>query len=399
MTRADTAWNFISEQLFMPETNLVYDFITSRDHEHRFDHLPTAEEIARQVPNPCGWGTGMEDCMLNAGSVMEILVLRHRRHPREEYRKFAAKVLEGMALCAEVHGVPGFVVRGVSPRDGRSCYINSSRDQFTLFVYGLWRYWRSALPGEAERARAAGLLVKVAEYCERTVTAQNGWNLLRLDGRPGQVSKLWECGPHEVLRLPMFYAAVYEVTGNAHWRELCLRYATPGIDIMLNLDCNHPWWDVELMQMQLSLVLLYETEPDQKRKKKYRHGMELAAQLALRCFAEQKHKFLACAGTFATLNTPWRLCPLKFRNEPADGLLQSVLFEGYPYLMPQFPESFKLENSLFRALGNLGITLFLFSREEGESFEAMFRLPDYAAATNDRVINLLHAHELLMRKT
>ena len=30
--------------------------------------LPSPEEVAANFPNPCGWSTGMEDCMLNAGS-------------------------------------------------------------------------------------------------------------------------------------------------------------------------------------------------------------------------------------------------------------------------------------------------------------------------------------------
>ncbi len=387
---SDAAWEFIRVKLFHPGTNLFYDYLTSREHEHRFDHLPTAEEIARSVPNPCGWGTGMEDCMLNAGSVMEILVLREKRQPSPENRAFAARVLEGMALCAEVHGVSGFVARGVSPRDGKSCYINSSRDQFTLFVYGLWRYLHSTLPEEAGRRRAAGLLVKTAEYCEKTVTPENNWNLLRLDGHPALVSKLWECHLHEVMRLPMFYAAAWEASGDEHWRDLALRYARPGIAVNLTLDPAAPWWDIELVQMQLSLALLRDALPELRGE--ILRAMELTHQAALREFDKKAIEF---TGNTGVLNASWRKLPLKYRDDP-EGLLEStVLHEGYPYAVAQFPSEFRDAADRLRAIGNLGIALFLVSPERSEAFETLFERPDYANLADDGAVNLLHAKELL----
>ena len=64
------AWKGIREQLFDPRTNLFYDYTTSHDRAQKFRYLPAPEEVAADFPNPCGWGTGMEDCMLNAGSAL-----------------------------------------------------------------------------------------------------------------------------------------------------------------------------------------------------------------------------------------------------------------------------------------------------------------------------------------
>ena len=75
--------------------------------------------------------------MLNAGSVIDILRIR-KTVLGEENTGRAEKVVNGIHRCATVHGKDGFLVRGVT-LDGKSCYANSSRDQFTLAVFGLWR--------------------------------------------------------------------------------------------------------------------------------------------------------------------------------------------------------------------------------------------------------------------
>ncbi len=182
----------IREVLFHPETELIYDYATSRDPVHRFDHLPAPEEVAADFPNPCGWSTGMEDSMLNAGSMLDVLRLeREDGDSPETAPAFACRLLHGIHRCATVHGHPGFVARSITPRDGKSCYSNSSRDQFTLAVYGVWRFLR-AFPDapSAEIQRARELLHSIACYCEHTVTAGHEYDLGRLDGGRAIVSKM-----------------------------------------------------------------------------------------------------------------------------------------------------------------------------------------------------------------
>ncbi|MDR2201840.1 MAG: hypothetical protein LBP26_03635, partial [Clostridiales bacterium] len=55
------AWDFTWNRLFYGKTNLFYDCLVSDDPDGAVCHQPPPETIRLQVPNPCGWGSGMED--------------------------------------------------------------------------------------------------------------------------------------------------------------------------------------------------------------------------------------------------------------------------------------------------------------------------------------------------
>ena len=105
----EAAWNYIPQRLFFEKTNLVYDCFSSMEQKKRFDHLPWPDKISTDFPNPCGWGTGMEDCMPNAGSVIEICRLRYRIQQDPEAMQFVCRIINGMFACTHVHGKPGLV--------------------------------------------------------------------------------------------------------------------------------------------------------------------------------------------------------------------------------------------------------------------------------------------------
>jgi len=79
--KMDDAWMRMQNWLFCKETSLIYDSIGSDKYEKRFEHLPFPEEITASLPNPLGWATGMEDCMLNAGMAIDACILRARVDP------------------------------------------------------------------------------------------------------------------------------------------------------------------------------------------------------------------------------------------------------------------------------------------------------------------------------
>jgi hypothetical protein len=392
--KTEEAWNFIWEKLFLDETNLFYDYITSYEINKRFSHLPSAEEIKRQTPNPCGWGTGMEDSMLNGGVAMDLICLRYEQTGDETCRELAEKVFKGMCLCAEVHGKKGFVVRSVSPLDEESCYINSSRDQFTLFVYGVWRFWRSPLSSKESKEKARDLLIATAEYCEKTILKENDYNLLRLDGQKAMVSKMEECYTHEIMRLPMFYAAAWDASGNDHWREMYLKYALPGIEINLQMDRKRGWWDIELSQMQFSLRLLYEVETEKALKDKYAETMNIGAELAELELGKKQIEWRAFTGSLSCVNTPWRKMDFKLRDEENTGLHDCSLWGGYPYMLPKFPDEFHESAALLRSYGNLASSVFLAPERKPqekaiEYFLEFYQAPDYKLCGSGGVINLL----------
>ena len=235
---AAALWTILKKNLYCPETELFYDYRTSADPAERFALLPTAEEIGVDFPNPCGWGTGMEDCSLNGGLALELCRIY------EPDCGFASQLVSGLERCAYIHGRTGFAARGVSVRAPLCCYSNTSRDQLTLAVYGVWRVIHSMAPEPRLRKRCAALLAAYAVWCERVIVPENDFSFRRLDGRPALVSKMWECDAHEMLRLPMVYAAAFEATGDEHWRELACTLLEPGLEATLRGDGMELWWDL-----------------------------------------------------------------------------------------------------------------------------------------------------------
>ena len=354
MTKIQDAWNLTVQNLFCQETSLIYDSLSSQDSEHRFDHLPYPEEIRRQIPNPGGWGTGMEDCMLNAGTMLDVCVRKAELEPenRIEALSFAEKLLNGMETCALIHGVPGFVVRGISPRDGRSCYINSSRDQFTLFVYGLWRYSHCRNITENIRRKISNILCHVADYCERVVTPENNYDLLRLDGMPALVSKMYQTDPHEAYRLPMIYLAAWDATGDEKYRNLYEQYADRAIaKTELCMD-KKSWFSWAFVQLQASLRLGVEADPESDRREKMKAIMERLADSASTCFDCAEKNILSFDGIWDKSAESWsNSFSMSIRQETRRPG-KPAFFYGYLYLFPKEHEVYMRAFETLRSLGN-----------------------------------------------
>ncbi len=396
-SRMEDAWAYIWNGLYCEQTKLFYDYRTGCSPENRFAHLPRLEEIALQFPNPCGWGTGMEDSMLNAGSVMDILRLRKNLTGDPSALTLAGQVLEGMIRCTRIHGREGFVARSVSPHDGRSCYFNSSRDQFTLCVYGLWRFLQAFADAPvALRTEATQLLLDIARYCEQTVHADND-DLRRLDGKGALVSTMVHVQAHEILRLPMIYAAAWDASREGKWLALYRHYAGAGMQNALALDHTRQWNDWELVQMQLSLALLSAVEPERDWLAQYQDAMRQTAELA----EQRLERELAAAeefpGSWDLLNDDWRRMPFLIRPETLKN--GAAIYEGYPYLLPQFPKAFYQPYAFLRAIGNLVCALALHASYKPqtlwrESFARIAARPDYRKHGSDGPINLLHGYWL-----
>ncbi len=221
----ENAWNFIWNRLFDERTCMFYNHLVGDEPDAATKYLPEPELIRLQIPNPGGYGTGMEDCMLNAGLMMDAVVARYEAAGDEGMREYAAKIWRGMELDATVSPQKGFLPRGVSPADCLSHYIDTSRDQYTNWWYGAHRLYFSALSDEGQRESVRRLLTGMAEKMEREVIPENGWSFLREDGERGFVGQMWgDVLPHEILRLPMLYLLTWKTTGDPHWNEMYLRY-------------------------------------------------------------------------------------------------------------------------------------------------------------------------------
>lgn len=283
------AENFIRSGFFCEKTNLFYDYLVHNAADPLISHLPTPYEISCLIPNACGWGTGMEDSMLSAGTMMEAVLAEYTVTGDPALPDFAAKIADGMAHCAEAAKRDGFLPRSVSPVDGVSHYINSSRDQYTHFILGALLYLRSGLASPELRERLERALVSFARRCEADVTAENNYAILREDGGPSMVQEMWgNVGIEGALRMVLMFAAAHEVSGDAHWREMLLRYRDEGIRRSMDVEqLNAPIY--AMLQMQYSVRLLHDLEPDPTVRERYRELMRrIAAHLPDPCAAADR---------------------------------------------------------------------------------------------------------------
>ena len=293
VTKAAQMWEGVCRYTLHPKTDVLY--------EAQEDVLPTPEEIARAYPNVCGWNTGMEDGLLSGGPLLLAALARiDAGNGRDvEAERLARRVFHGLMTCAEVSGVPGFLARAVSPVDGKSFYTSSSRDQYTLFVYAMWKAYRHPFAvKEGWQVPIVRTLVNVASFCERTVRRENDWSLVRSDGGVARVSKMWtddvksrksdgrgsvDFGgiyPHEMARLPMVYAAAWDVSGNGHWQEQYEKLADDAIDMS---EIRDPASEkvFALLQMQVSLRLMYDVERNKTRRARLKKIMTDRTKWAL----------------------------------------------------------------------------------------------------------------------
>jgi len=327
----DGAWQRTRSVYYSPKTHLYYGSPVEKVAPARLFTDGFLDPDKRNA----GYGHGMEDCPIYGGLLLSMLADRYEvtGDPGGALAACARDAFEGLKLCATVHGVPGFVARGVCVEDGRSVCLTSSRDQVTHFVHGLWRYYRSPLCQAATKAEIRTLLRAVAERMIRNVTQENDYDFLRADGSrdPRGICRMWNVRPHEAARLPMVYAAVWDVARDGKYLRLYRQYVGPAIEQSLTLPSVPPSQiratmpTYTLLQMQTSLEILHDLETDAALKAKIVEAMqpvaEMAAARAIRVDGGEE-KYLCACGEAALAQLMARDFP--FRAEQARLLYKSI---------------------------------------------------------------------------
>ena len=238
-----------------------------------------------------GYGAGMSDCALICGTALSGLVDRYAVLRDAQSADDAAKVSRGVLNLAKLHGIRGFVARGLCADDARSICSLSSRDQFTHWVHGLWRYCSSPMADPALVAEYRTLVADVARFMEERVTPERNWNFGLADGGPDPrgICTMWgpDLGPHEDARLPMIYAAAFMATRDAHWRELYERVIDEALDRTLRIDGpdrskflgRMPCYSLYQANASLELLLAFE-RGNSVRREKIERAMRAFSQLA-----------------------------------------------------------------------------------------------------------------------
>ncbi len=216
--------------------------------------------------------------MISAGVMLSLIVDRYVVTKDEALRQRALDVFRGIQLCTTAHGVPGFVARAVCAQDLKSIYPNSSRDQYTHVVHGLWLYSHSPLCSDETRETIGTILASIADRMTRNVTPNNDYDSLRADGTRDTrgISRMWNVKGHEAARLPMLYAAAWDVTGKREYYDLYRKYVAPATEQSFSVEDGQPTY--AWLQMQTSMELLASLERDAELKKKMLQVMAMVAQ-------------------------------------------------------------------------------------------------------------------------
>ncbi|MCG6189702.1 hypothetical protein [Maribellus maritimus] len=276
----EQAWEVSWSMFFNDRTQQFYDYLSSYEKGQGLNHLPTSNEVDEQYPNYQGYDTGMEDCMISAGVMLCMIIDKYMVNNDNNLKNYAYAVFQGIKLSATVHGSPGFLARCVCVEDQKSIYINSSRDQYTHVVYGLWHYFHSPLCDDKTKKEIGEILSEIADRMKRNVTPENNYDFLRADGTHDTrgISKMWNVKGHEAARLPMIYAAAWNTTGNIEYFDLYREYIKPAINQSLKIEEGQPTY--ALLQMQSSIELLLSLEEDSTLKNKMGIIMESLVHMA-----------------------------------------------------------------------------------------------------------------------
>jgi hypothetical protein len=300
--RLEQAWARTLSVYYDPKTHLFYATPP--------DHVTPARAFTNGLLDPdkdkAGYGVGMEDCAIFGGLVLSLLADQYEVTRDAALATCARDTFLGLRLCATVHGVPGFVARGVCAEDGKGICLTSSRDQYTHFVHGLWRYYHSPLCAETTRTEIRTILRDVAERMIRNVTPENDYDFLRADGSrdPRGICRMWNVLPHEAARLPMIYAAAWDVCRDDRYLRLYREYAAPAIEQSLALSALPaaqvrafmPTYTLLQMQTSLELILAVETDEDLRAKgvAAMRPVATMAAERAIRINGGEEKYLCAC---------------------------------------------------------------------------------------------------------
>ncbi len=333
--KIDAAFDYVRKKLFSERTLIIYDSIVL-DRESDF---PSVEEILDVYPNPCGYSTGMEDGMICGATMLDVCLLRYEREKDDESAEFAKKILNGMLGCASSAKSEGFLPRAVALSDGKTHYPDSSIDQYTMFAFAMHRYLRSGLCTSEEKADIKRAVLAIAHHAEKNVTPENGYDMLTDDGMHTLVTVMWgENRPnHERHRLPMIYILAYSVSGDTHWLE---RYrAIRDFAYEKALPMTRYWCLYTLQQMQASVLVCSELDPDEGWHERYISLMNEVADYA-ESLCEEKRTKIASYSDYNAPQLPFR----ELNMEPREAFIKLGYKNVYSPSRRDYREFFTLQD-------------------------------------------------------
>jgi hypothetical protein len=317
-------WKLMFNKLFSDKTHLFYDF--GIEGMERKDFLPTPEIINAQIPNPCGWCTGMEDGMINGGVMLDAAV-EGEKLGYKNMKEYASKIFKGFVTCATVSESEGFLARTVSEIDGCAHYMDSSRDQYTHWIFSGANYLGSGMASAEEEEFIKKTLCAFAYRAKRNVIKENDYNLLREDNKKGIAVKMWDVNAHEWMRLPMIYLAAWKIGKDNSFKDEYYRYRDAALENSEKVQLENYKRLFALHQMQISLRFVYDYDTDEDFRARCLLLMKRTAKYCRKKVLEavNAHKENDLLKDKLFVTTPWNKLNAEFWG----------FNEGYAYYVPK----------------------------------------------------------------
>lgn len=332
----DKAMDYYTEYYWSPRTGLVYTCLPENVRKSD-DCVDGMFHWYQGIPG--GYGNGMGDCALIMGTALAGTVDKWKmitdKKEKERLVRLADRLAQGMFNLASLHGIKGFVARGICVDDGKSICSLSSIDQYTHWEHSLWRWARSGMASKDMLEKYKRYVLEVAQFMEEKVIEENGWNFGLADGTipdPRGICTMW--GPdkkaHAAARLPMLYIATWYATGDKHWADMYEKYIDDAIRMTIVLkdlteeQVKYYMPCYALYQAMCSLEIIYDYEKDPSRR-----------ALLEECMAEFSRRAHLRATLADPANPPYGMC--------WDGELALAAMMDPMYEMDDFDRTFLKE--------------------------------------------------------
>jgi hypothetical protein len=283
--------NWFFDRAVHPETRLIYSRVNLEQPEWWKKATWPAPEAVRGKANNDSEVPNLSNCAGAGGMFLGQLADIHAVTGDKDCIRQARTVFLGLKSLAEASPRKGFIARGLLPGDAtRAHFHNSSVDQYTFYVYGLYKYFHSELAGPEEKAAIRVIMREICTMIERDGT------ILGSNGAPGWVSDIEAIRTDRSTRLLQMYAVAHAITGDDHWRAVYLsklresRYARlrTVLDSMQlrftyvprDLAKGDQHADIStIWQTQYSLVPLFELETDLTLKASWKEALSACSRI------------------------------------------------------------------------------------------------------------------------
>jgi hypothetical protein len=240
--------------------------------------LPSPEQIRKEIPNPCGWTTPLEDCAISLGMYMHALINAWEKSKEQEFKEKAQKIFSAFLKLGRASKKRGFIPRGLHPEG--AYYPNSSVDQYTMYVFGLWAYHESKIATAQERKSIKEIMQAILERLH-----EDQFYIKREDGKDGIYGDLPSMNDAcRATRLLQIILAGAHITGEHKWLRIYEKKKREAHSARLSTierGVQSPSAFYPIMQNAYALYQLLDLEEEKEARRVYLQALKKAGEQAM----------------------------------------------------------------------------------------------------------------------